>query len=341
MANEMQDWSRLSKRGIILRRGDENAWDAGMVECPVVWFDKAREKYGMVYTGYGLKPDADLNNFGYHSVTLPQIGLAWSDDLLNWTKDERAPIFGASGVPGSTDSHGTSGPFLLSPTDSGLSQYALFYFGVTDGGYEGGTKTLNVAFSDDLYRWERPSCNPIITPTGDALANRWRSTAIWHPNVIKVDGLFYCFFNASGEIGDYHEEFIGYATSPDLKSWTVHDEHCPLVGSGPLPGEWNASGRAGDPAVFRIGDTWWMAFYSWDNVNTQDGMMYTTAAEFPIGWRAYSSNPILPIGPAGTFDSLHAGKPFVYRTKDTHYHFYTAVDGDEKREIAVATQPIP
>jgi hypothetical protein len=84
-----------------------------------------------------------------------------------------------------------------------------------------------------------------------------------------------------------------------------------------------------------------MAWYSWDRKNTSDGMAWTTGAEFPLGWRVYGGNPVLRVGEPGSEDALHAGKPFVFRTADTHYHFYTAVALDEKRQIAVASEPIP
>ena len=69
-------------------------------------------------------------------------------------------------------------------------------------------------------------------------------------------------------------------------------------------------------------------------------MAWTTDEEFPLGWRMYDRNPVLRVGPPGSFDALHAGKPFIFRTAETHYHFYTAVALDETRQIAVATEPV-
>lgn len=301
-----------------------------MVESPVVWYDPAREKFGMVYAGYG---STDPGRRGYGFVTKPQIGLAWSDDLLHWEKDRANPIFSGSGHPGSPDEAGAAGPFVWLERDT----YHLFYFGVTAHGYEGGRKTMNVATSRDLHSWNRYQGNPIISPAG----NGWRRDAIWHPNVVRRRDLYYLFFNASGIISRRDEEFIGYATSRDLFHWEVDDRDSPiLVGSG-RAGSWDATGRAGDPSVYKVGPTWWMAWYSWDRKNSADGLAWTTDEQFPLGWRMYEGNPILRIGDADSFDALHAGKPFVYRTAKTHYHFYTAVALDETRQIAVATWPVP
>ncbi|NND70522.1 MAG: hypothetical protein HKN43_02985 [Rhodothermales bacterium] len=328
--------TRLEKVGVVLQRGNGDAWDAGMVESPAVWYDYRYSCYGMVYTGYGRRPSATANDFGYSTVTIPRVGLAFSDDLIHWEKFGDSPIFSPCGVQGQPDSHGVAGPLIVPSYVSGIDQYHLFYFGTTDSGYEAGRKTLNVATSPDLIQWSRYDGNPIIEPDAHAPASRWRSEAIWHPNIVRDGDLFYLFFNASGVHDGQHEEYIGYATSTNLLEWEVHDGECPVVIGSREPGAWDSSGRAGDPSLFRIEDTWYMVFYSWDRERSQDGMMMTSLDAFPLGWEPYPENPILVNGLPGTFDAQHAGKPFVFRTENQHFHFYTAVDEQGRREIAVA-----
>lgn len=320
----------LTKCGVVLPLGDPDAWDGGMVESPVVWFDSLTDRYGMVYTGYDWR---HRDRRGYGSVGAPRIGLAWSDDLFNWTRDARSPILGASGQPRTPDEAGATGPFVW--FEEGL--YYLYYFGTTESGYEGGRKTMNLATSPDLVNWTRHPGNPIIEPSGDG----WRRDAIWHPNVVKHEGTYYLFFNASGVHEGLTEEFIGFATSPDLRKWTVDDAVNPVLVGSAEPGAWDASGRAGDPSLYRVGDTWYMAWYSWDRVSTQDGLAMTAVEDFPLGWTVYEGNPVLPLGAPDSFDGLHAGKPFVIRTEDRHFHFYTAVDTSETRQIALAVSPGP
>jgi predicted GH43/DUF377 family glycosyl hydrolase len=320
--------STLSKYGVVLPVGPYGTWDSGMVESPVVWYDSSREKYGMVYTGY---LSTDSSRRGYTSVTRPRVGLAWSDDLFHWKKDSRSPIFGGSGIEGSPDQEGTSGPFMW--VEGGT--YYLFYFGVTGKGYEKGMKTMNLATSTDLVRWKRYSGNPIISPSG----NGWRRDAIWHPNIVKRADRYFLFFNASGVVNGLVEEFIGYATSTDLFHWEVDDENSPLLVGSAKAGRWDASGRAGDPSVFKVRNTWYMAWYSWDKKNSADGLAWTSDERFPLGWTVYAGNPVLHIGEPGSYDALHAGKPFIVRTHERHFHFYTAVALDETRQIAVAVWP--
>ncbi|HTY37386.1 MAG TPA: hypothetical protein VMH23_09760, partial [Bacteroidota bacterium] len=272
--------SRLAKYGVVLPVGLNGAWDAGMVECPSIWFDSQHKKYGMVYTGYGR---SDTTKRGYKFVTRPQVGLAWSSDLLHWTKDERSPIFTGSGVAGASDAEGATGPFMW--VENGT--YYLFYIGTTSRGYEKGMKTLNVSISTDLVTWRRSETNPIIVPSGDG----WRRDAIWHPHVVKVKDTYYMFFNASGVVNGLTEEFIGYATSKDLRHWSVDDEHSPLIVGSAQAGKWDASGRAGDPSLYKVGTTWYMAWYSWDKKNSADGLASTSEAEFPLGWKKFEGNP--------------------------------------------------
>jgi predicted GH43/DUF377 family glycosyl hydrolase len=282
----------------------------------------------MVYTGYR---SADPSRNGYAFVDSPRVGLAWSEDLLHWERDSAEPMYAGSGLPGGPDSAGATGPFLWPEGD----RYLLFYFGVTRDGYEQGEKTLNIASSRDLTNWIPYEGNPVITPGG----NGWRRDAIWHPNVVRKGHTYYLFFNASGISGGTEEEFIGFATSRDLLHWTVQDAHSPVLVGSREPGRWDSTGRTGDPSLFPYNDLWVMAYYSWNGVNAQDGLAWTTDREFPLGWRPFHGNPVLRIGSADSFDALHAAKPFIIHTNERHYHFYTAVDGAERREIALAVWP--
>jgi len=322
--------SELVKCGVVLHCGPPGSWDAGMVESPVVWYDHHRKSFGMVYTGYAR---GGLAERGYASVRRPQIGLAWSKDLVNWRKDPSSPIFGPSDRVGSPDRAGTAGPCIWQ--EEGC--YHLFYFGVTEEGYEKGTKTLNLAVSRDLQHWERHGDNPIICPGGDG----WRRDAIWHPHVLKVSSTYYLFFNASGIHRGVEEEFIGYATSTDLTHWTVDDAQSPVLVGSMQAEAWDSTGRAGDPSIYKHHDLWYMAYYSWDGIHSQDGIAWTTEEEFPLGWRPFEGNPVLRVGEAGTYDALHAAKPHIIEHAYRHHHFYTAVDASEKREIALAVWPGP
>jgi hypothetical protein len=201
-----------------------------------------------------------------------------------------------------------SGPFVW--RDRGL--YRLFYICLGAGGYEQGTKELCEATSPDFRAWTR--LGPIVEPTGSG----WASTAIWHPSLVERDGTYYLFFNANGD-----HESIGFATSRDLVRWTMQGQVLDRTTG------WE-SAWVGDPFVYRIGSTWWMAYYGTDGSISQDGLAWTTDAAFPRGWQRWAGNPVLRV--AG---EQVAAKPAIVIDSGTYYHFYTAAH-DDRRAIALA-----
>jgi predicted GH43/DUF377 family glycosyl hydrolase len=296
----------LTKLGTILTKGGGGAWDAALVESPAVWLDPPGGvnpgMYGMVYVGYAAGP-ADAS-----------IGLAWASDPAGpWTKDPANPILVKSGS--GNDSHGVTGPFVWI---SG-STYHLFYIGLTGLGYEGGTASLMHATSTDLVTWTR--LGQIVAPTSG-----WRSANVFHCSIVQTPDLTYhMFLNAKGS-----HETIGYASSTDLASWTVDDADSPIldVGSG-----WESS-WIGDPSVYLVGSTYWMAYYGFNGTHAYDGL--ASASSFPLSWSKYGSNPVLSPGGSGSNDEKYAHKPYIFQTASGMWHYYTAVDASDLREIAVA-----
>jgi hypothetical protein len=151
--------------------------------------------------------------------------------------------------------------------------------------------------------------------------------------VVKDNGKYYLFFNASGSL-DVIEK-IGYAVSEDLYNWTVDDLNSPIIESGGA-GEWDEN-RQGDPSVFKMGDTWFMNYYGLNSNNEgQDGLAFTGEKDFPLNWKKFENNPTLPVGNTFSIDSQHAHKPFVYINNNNIFHYYTAVNQANYRRIALA-----
>lgn len=301
--------ANLEKVGIVLPKGTSGQWDATLVESPAILRDPRSGRYAMVHTGYGTTTGA----------TRGQIGLAWSDDLVNWTKTG-TPMLTHSGVSGDPDENGCTGPLLL--WDDAGDQYVLYYIGLTATGYESGTKSLCMATSADLTTWTRHGA--VIT-TGSG----WRSGAIWHPSVVERDGTWYLFFNATGSGS---AESIGYATAPAITGpWTVDDTNSPLLSA--VAATWEST-LVGDPSVRRVGDMWVMDYYGFNGTTAADGIAVTSDADFPLGWERHPDNPIL--SPSETYDAKYAHKPFVMVNGGELLHYYTAVAADDTRQIALA-----
>lgn len=310
----------LTKRGVVIERGGSGSWKEALVESPNVFWYPPKGQYGMVFVGYSGTPA---------SPSEAAIGIAWADSPDGpWSEPATNPLFTKSGA--GADSHGTSGPLIW--YEDGVAH--LFYIGLTAAGYEAGTKTICRASTSDAdletATWTRHGA--VISPSGSG----WRDTAIWHPNIVKRAGVYYLFFNATGDPGG--TECIGYATSEDLATWTVDDTNSPVLSQG-TSGQWD-DGRVGDPFVYRIGETWYMAFYGNDGTNSQDGLAFTSDDDFPLGWTKFADNPVLPVGASGDFDHKNAARPAIWLTPARYYHFYSSDDGSTPPliQIALATE---
>ena len=240
------------------------------------------------------------------------VGLATSLDGIKWTRTGTAVIQG-TGVGGDPDQYGTSGPSLWIENDT----YNLFYISLDNSGYEGGTKRMCLATATNINGpWTRKGA--IITPGGGG----WRNVAIYHRSIVKQpNGTYYMFFNAMGADG---KEQIGLATATSITGpWTVDDTNSPVLAVGGA-GSWD-SVNVGDPCMYRVGDTWYMAYYGYNSTAAQDGVAFTTASAFPYGWTKHSANPVLKIGATGALDDIYAHKPFILPTPGGLFHYYTAV----------------
>ena len=59
-----------------------------------------------------------------------------------------------------------------------------------------------------------------------------------------------------------------------------------------------------------------------------------------VHWIRDPRNPILPPGPAGSFDATCAMNPFVLRVGDEYHLYYAGGDANDKRRLGLATPPV-
>jgi hypothetical protein len=306
------------KLGIVVGPGSSGAWDEAFVEGGQVFWDPGQQRWGMVFVGYSGVLSGGFPPAG----SLGKVGLAWSDDLLTWTKDPANPIFqGTGGVGVDWDGGTVTAPLMY--VENGV--YYLFYIAVPSAGWEasgGGQLKLGVATASSANGpFTRAPGNPLISPTGSGTA--WRSNHIFHPSVVKVRGLYYCFFNAS-RLSDNKEQ-IGYAYASSLLGpWTVDDAHSPVLTAA--ASGWD-SNLVIDPFVFRAPDGTWFMAYSGNSAGggyVNDGYAWTTDAEFPLNWRRHAANPFLSSDKL--WDASVCGKPCIIRNGGACFHFHTVRD---------------
>jgi predicted GH43/DUF377 family glycosyl hydrolase len=294
------------------RPGD---FDRDMVDCPQVlpW----GEAWLMQYTGF----DGER----YH------IGIAESDDLIHW---ERRGMILDAGAEGEWD-HGSAGGGWLIRADG---WWYLFYCGFPMPGYEVGPGQTGRAppgppRGRDIRHLEKLAQAPVLRPTP---GEEWDSGGIYKAAVYRIEDRYWMFYNAKDK-GDPWVEQTGLATSTDLLHWEKHRGN-PILKVGP-PGSWD-SRFASDPVLCTIEGAWHLFYYGFDGRHASDGVALSSDGSL-VSWQKSAANPILSPGPPGSYDSVHAHKPFVLEHEGVYYHYYCAVSETE-RTIALATsKPLP
>lgn len=293
--------------GLVLKPTGGTGFDSQMVESPSIIWDDAKNQYIMVYTAY------NSNNVG-------SIGWATSSDLTNW--DSQGQLFKNSGNPANGDKNGCTGPCLVKY--DGI--YYLFYLGLNGEGYEGSPINLCLAVSSDLQSWTYKGI--LIAPTSDI---PWISNTIFHPNPMRIGNHWFIFFNANGTIDGEAAERTGFAYSTKIDGpYTVDPDRISKfaedVGN-------HSNIQCGDPSIFKLNGLYYMFYFDTSHGDeVVDRYAWTTAAEFPRGWR-YGGPVIKNDKP---FNKTYAHKPFVLIKDNILYHYYTAV-GDQGRCIALQT----
>jgi beta-fructofuranosidase len=208
---------------------------------------------GTRWHGFFLQADKSLGDPDLRHFNVSQ-GHATSDDLVNWT--HLGTSLSPSVQPAWDDYTTWTGSVLRGDDDL----WHLFYTGSRrseDGVYQ----RIGHATSIDLHNWQRVGTGFCLDLEGPAAIHyevehaigHWHDRAMRDPWVMRDpagDG-WLMFFTARvpGVAEPNAGGAIGFATSPDLMTWTLQ----PPVFSG-------AFGQLEVPQVFRKGDRWYCLF---------------------------------------------------------------------------------
>ncbi len=294
------------------RRNSPDAFDSQSVECPMVF--RYGDQWHMAYTA--------ITRIGGNVDST--IALADSDDLIHWTN--RRQIL-QRGDAGTFDHGGVSGPFVWR---EGKRLY-MTYAGFPRMGYEARPGKHGLAWSDDLETWARSPHNPIHGP---GPKGTWNDNIVYKTFVMKHDGKYWMFYNAHGSRDNCEQ--IGLATSSDLIHWTEHPDN-PLLRKGD-PAKDRDNVIIADPWIMKSAHGYQMFYFAFDGKHARECL--ATSNDL-LHWKKWSGNPVMDVGPPGTYDSLHCHKPCIVKAGGVYYHFYTACEirpnGKEYRAIALAT----
>lgn len=265
------------------------SWDSVDVANPDVFYDSLNRRWVMDYSGYGIIP-------GLTDTLKWRTGLAYSTDLITWTKDALNPIFSPTAAEG-----------YIAANCSIVYKSGTYYMFYNTAKIDGSMNYIRLATSTDLHTWTRQnSGNPVSIPT-----DSYNSSASYDPCVILLsDGVtFEMVFAALGSANS-----IGRARSTDGITWTAYNPLFTLQ-------RWFITSNFAEPGIFRNGSA---LYLTWDAPlvanyrkiggavsfdNGKSWQQYGFLADAGTGWNAaqvFDSKLIIYNGTAYLF---YAGAP--------------------------------
>lgn len=231
--NGTEDWEKGIKYGIYAGRY--------IVNNP--WVIKDGDTYYIWYSG-GWNPDFHLGR---------GIGLAWSTDLVSWTKYEENPVISEMATGPVVIKEGDTyfmwyhspGPIKLATSEDRVNwtihgnvltadpanswegnlgnffvtKYSDIYLMFYSGGNQSG-RSIGVAYSKNKKEWRKWRGNPILTkgPLGS-----WYEMGIYEPSVLIQNGRIHIWHGAWTQTPVLKEQ-IGYSVSkPSLLQQILND----------------------------------------------------------------------------------------------------------------------
>ncbi len=208
---------------------------------------------GTRWHGFFLQADKALQDPDLRHFNVTQ-GHAVSDDLTDWTH------IGTSFVPAPAPAWDDFTTWTGSVVQDDAGLWHLFYTGTTQA-EQGLYQRIGHATSTDLHNWHRVSSGLCLDLTGpvadlyekDHMIGHWHDRAMRDPWVMRdPEGpgwLMYFTARAPGIAEPNAGGAIGFATSPDLETWTLQ----PPVFIG-------GYGQLEVPQVFQAGSHWYCLF---------------------------------------------------------------------------------
>jgi predicted GH43/DUF377 family glycosyl hydrolase len=177
-------------------------------------------------------------------------------------------------------------------------------------GFDGKTWRTGLATSSDGRNWEKLATNPV-----------WGG---FNGTALDIDGEFLYWYQYGPPAR------LGLARSPDGRSWRRATE--PVLEPGP-PGAWDETGVA-DPFVMRCGDIFYMYYLGQNRRAVQRlGLARSTDG---IHWQKHFANPVIELGPPGSWDERGLGEPAVFHAGAELFMIYTGRDNAENRRLGAA-----
>jgi len=233
-------------------------------------------------------PASDLGNRGratFATASAPSV-----PPTPTRTVFERVGVVLPNGSPGEADSVHARAPFVLRDDDA---TYKMWYMG-----YDGYRFRMLYATSPDGIHWLK---HGVIMDVGVPPDN-WDS--VGGQSVLKIQSVYHMWFSAGYWSGGPFVFWaqIYHAVSMDGLSWNVTGVALP-------PNQFWDRGMTNAPWVVRdSAGVFWLFHSGWDGSNTRVGV--ATSGD-GISFTPYAGNPILDLGPSGSWDESDVNTPAV------------------------------
>lgn len=283
-------WEKFNNNPII--KLSEKNWDNVHISSPYVLEDNGT--YRLWYQGFN----------GSHWF----IGLAQSEDRLNWTKFGSLPVVSPESNTEIQESD------VVEPSVLKTNEYHMWFNSFSSSSF---TYRIRHAHSTDGINWQK---DPGYAVVGE---EDWEVKGVAKPSVIFYGGKYHMWYIGWGYSSPWS---IGHAESSDGISWTKTANN-PLN----LP----SLGHVGAPHVSIINGKFHLYYHT--GINGPSSIYHVTSTDGNT-WYCLNSCEELTTSSTG-FDSFMIASPSILNFNNTLYLYYSGFDGAHW-QIGVATQNI-
>lgn len=223
-------------RNPIIAPGEKGAFDSKHCVDPACAF--WHDQYYLYYSALGDGPDS--------------LGLAISDDGLNFVKEEKPVMVGRA-------------PEVVVKDDL---LYMFYSMDNPKGGYE-----FHLATSKDGKKFSEEG--PIFRPSD----NEWDSKSLVTPRIFFEKGIYIMSYAGDAEEKDYPKNF-GFAFSKDLRSWKRYPLN-PAFSAG-APGSWESK-AIWYPEILKVKDIYYLWYEGFNGTRSEIGLATTKSPIAEIG----------------------------------------------------------
>lgn len=215
--------------------------------------------------------------------------------------------------------------------DLGAEDVSIYvYYGNSSVSYvSSGLNTFPVIHDDFGFRYDEDPNNPILSPAGGGAWDNSRRCVV---SIVHFNGTYYMYYQGYNTAFETDAQ-IGLATSTDGVNFTPHPSNPIIPRVADTWEHWVAN-----PAVVRVGSTWYMMYSGGDNAGN-DMLIGLATSNDGITWTKNGGNPVF-IDTASWISSGGYSKMEVAGLSyydGTFYLYYFRKWGIYPRNVGIAT----